>query len=126
MIHKGRFDAVLIYTGYPRSSFRIFYFACRLSGTAFLFGTDATTLSPMVGPRWKKHIKCILWPMLFRLASQVIVPSTGTKDLIRSLGIPEQRITLTPYSVDNDWWLMQSKQTDRSAVRATLGIAPET
>jgi glycosyltransferase involved in cell wall biosynthesis len=125
-IREGRYDAVLIYTGYPRSSFWISYFAAKLSGTAFIFGTDATTLVPMTGPKWKKHVKRIIWPLLFRLASQVIVPSTGTRDLMRSLGIPEERITLTPYSVDNDWWLARSREIDRAAVRQIWGVGLDT
>jgi glycosyltransferase involved in cell wall biosynthesis len=126
LIRNGRFDAVLIYTGYMRSSFWISYAASKLSHAAFLFGTDATTLFPMVGAKWKKHIKRVLWPALFRLADQVIVPSSGTKSLIRSLGISDDRITLTPYSVDNDWWLARSEQSDRPALRSSWGISPET
>jgi len=45
---------------------------------------------------------------------------------MRSLGIPEERITLTPYSVDNDWWLARSREIDRRAVRASWGVSPET
>jgi len=126
LIRGGRYDAVLIYTGYPRSSFWISYFASKLSRTAFIFGTDATTLVPMTGPKWKRHIKRVIWPLLYRLASQVIVPSTGTRDLMRSLGIPDEQITLTPYSVDNDWWLARSREIDRVAVRQGWGVGPDT
>jgi glycosyltransferase involved in cell wall biosynthesis len=126
LIRQGRYDAVLIYTGYPRSSFWISYLASKLSRTAFIFGTDATTLVPMTGPTWKRHIKRVIWPLLYRLASQVIVPSNGTRDLMRSLGIPAERITLTPYSVDNDWWLARSREINRVAVRQSWGVGPET
>jgi glycosyltransferase involved in cell wall biosynthesis len=34
-----------------------------------------------------------------------------------SLGIPEQRVTLTPYVVENDWWIAQSASVNRNAVR---------
>ncbi len=126
LIREGRFDAVLIYTGYPRSSFWIAYFASKLSRTAFLFGTDATTLVPMAGPEWKKYIKRLAWPVLYRLANQVIVPSNGTRDLMLALGIPKERITLTPYSVDNEWWFARSQEIDRAAVRESWGVTPET
>jgi glycosyltransferase involved in cell wall biosynthesis len=63
--------------------------------------------------------------MLFRLADQVIVPSSGSLELMRSLGLPDERVTVTPYVVDNDWWLAQSSQVDRAAVRSTWGAAPE-
>ncbi|HKV23432.1 MAG TPA: glycosyltransferase [Candidatus Acidoferrum sp.] len=118
LIRNGNFDAVLCFVGYVRSSFWSAYLAARSTKTAFLFGTDAHSLDPRNGGRWKKAAKRICWPFLFRLADQVIVPSTGTHQLIRALGIPEQRITLTPYSVDNTWWIEQSRLVNREAVRA--------
>jgi glycosyltransferase involved in cell wall biosynthesis len=125
VIRKGRFDAVLCYVSYTRATFWISYFASKVSSTAFLFGTDTVTLSPLDGKMWKRHVKRLAWPLLFRLADQVIVPSSGTRDLMRSLGLPDDRVTLTPYVVDNDWWLEQSADVDRAAVRASWGAAPE-
>ena len=123
LIRKGRFDAVLCYTGYIRASFWISYLAARVSRTAFLFGADTVNLSPLDGKEWKRPIKQALWPALFRLADQVIVPSSGTRELMLSLGIPSERITLTPYVVDNDWWLAESARVDRAAVRASWGVS---
>jgi glycosyltransferase involved in cell wall biosynthesis len=40
-----------------------------------------------------------------------------------SLKIPSERITITPYVVDNDWWLAESAQVDRESVRASWGAA---
>ena len=125
VIRRGRFDAVLCYVSYTRATFWISYFASKVSSTAFLFGTDTVTLSPLDGKMWKRHVKRLAWPLLFRLADQVIVPSSGTRDLMRSLGLPDDRVTLTPYVVDNDWWLEQSADVDRAAVRASWGAAPE-
>jgi glycosyltransferase involved in cell wall biosynthesis len=98
--------------------------AAKSCGTAFLFGTDATTLEPRDGRGWKSSVKKLLWPTLFGLADQVIVPSSGSRELMISLGLPAERITLTPYSVDNDWWMEQSAKVDRGAVRAGWGAAP--
>ena len=44
---------------------------------------------------------------------------------MRSLGLPDERVTLTPYVVDNDWWLAQSARVDRNVVRASWGAAPD-
>lgn len=124
LIRNGRFDAVLCYVGYVRASFWITYRAARASGAAFLFGTDATTLAARDGRRWKAKTKKYLWPRLFRLADQVIVPSNATGELMRSLGIPDDRITLTPFVVDNDWWNEQAARADRNATRASWGVPP--
>ena len=125
LIRSGKFDAVLCYVGYIHASFWISYFACRSSKTAILFGTDASSIVPRSGAAWKSPLKKAFWPVLFSLADQVIIPSTATRDLIRSLGIPEDRITLTPYSVDNDWWTAQSRQVDRAAIRGAWGASSE-
>ena len=123
IIRGGSFDAVLCYVSYRRATFWIARLAARLSGAAFLFGTDTTTLNPLDGRMWKRSVKRVLWPFLFRLADQVIVPSSGSRELMRSLGLPDERVTITPYVVDNDWWLAQSAKVDRAAVRESWGAS---
>ena len=123
-IRVGHFDALLCYTGYLRATFWIAYLAAKSAGAAFLFGTDATTLVSRQDRAWKRLAKRMAWPLLFRLADQVIVPSSGTRNLILSLGLPRERVTLTPYVVDNDWWTAQSGRVDREAVRASWRAKP--
>jgi glycosyltransferase involved in cell wall biosynthesis len=125
LIRGGRFDAVLCFVGYLRASFWIARRAAKASRTAFLFGTDAHSLAPRDEKTWKMWLKKVLWPFLFRQADQVIVPSTGTLEMVKSLGIPAEKITLTPYSIDNEWWKSQSAKVNRDAVRADLGAAAE-
>jgi glycosyltransferase involved in cell wall biosynthesis len=123
LISEGKFEAVLCFVGYLRASFWIARRAAKASGAAFLFGTDAHSLAPRDGKVWKVAFKKAFWPFLFRQAHQVIVPSTGTFEMIRSLGIPAAKITLTPYTVDNDWWKAQSALANREATRVSLGVA---
>ena len=125
-MRKRNFDAVICHTGYIRASFWITYFASKLSRSAFLFGTDATSLDPRDASNWKRLVKRMFWPLLYRLASQVLAPSSGTCDLMRSLGISDERVTRVPFVVDNDWWLAQSALVDREAVRASWGASPNT
>jgi glycosyltransferase involved in cell wall biosynthesis len=123
LIRNGGFDAVISHVGYVRSSFWIAYFAARFSRATFLFGTDATSLAPRDARAWKVGVKKILWPHLFSLADQVMAPSTAGRDFMLSLGLPEDRVTLTPFPADNDWWLAQSEKVDRAAVRASWGVS---
>ncbi len=125
-VREGKFDAVFCHTGYIRASFWITYFASKLSRSAFLFGTDAISLAPRDSSKWKRAVKRIFWPVLYRLASQALAPSSGTYDLLRTLGIPDENITRVPFVVDNDWWIAQSAQVDREAVRASWGASAET
>jgi hypothetical protein len=75
LIHQGHFDAVVCYLSYLSASFWVSYFACRFSNTAFLFGTDASSILPRSGTRWKAHFKTVLWLRLHSLSDQVFVPS---------------------------------------------------
>ena len=96
--------------------------AAKISGIPLLYGTDATTLRPLDGRSWKARVKKHLWPWLFQMADVVIAPSSGTVALMRSLNIPEERIELMPYVVDNHWWLEKATLVDRAAVRKSWGI----
>lgn len=126
LIRKGEYDAVLCFIGYLQVTFWIAWWAAKLTNSAFLFGTDTTTLVPRDGRAWKAALKKIFWPSLFRLADQVIVPSSGSRDVMLCIGIPPDHITLTPYSVDNDWWMQHATQVNRSSVRESWGARPET
>jgi glycosyltransferase involved in cell wall biosynthesis len=126
LIREENFDAVFCLTGYIRASFWIAYFASKLSRSAFIFGTDATTLTPLDRRMWKRRVKLVFWPFLYRLPSRCFAPSTGTYALLRSLGVPEERISLLPYVVDNDWWEAQSAGINRESVRSSWGVTPDT
>jgi glycosyltransferase involved in cell wall biosynthesis len=123
LIRRGKFDAVICLTGYIRASFWIAYFAARRYRAAFLFGTDATSLFPRDSRPWKVGLKRLFWPWLFGLADQAIVGSSAGVELMRSLGLPSERITLTPFVVDNDWWLEQASRVDRAKVRESWNIS---
>lgn len=125
MIRRNNFDAVFCHTGYLKASFWIAFLAARLSGSVFLFGTDANSLAPRDSQSWKVAVKKVLWPRLFSIADQIIVPSSRTRDLMRSLGFAEDQITLTPYCVDNDWWAAQSAHVNREAIRDAWRVEPD-
>jgi len=124
LIREGTFDAVISHVGYRYSSFWIAYCAARSRGTPFIFGTDASSVEPRDRSRWKLAAKRIAWPMIFRLSAQVLTASSAGHDMMRSLGFPDERISMTLDTVDNDWWLAQAQAANRDAVRATLGVGP--
>ncbi|MGC1088822.1 MAG: glycosyltransferase, partial [Candidatus Acidiferrum sp.] len=125
LIREGKYDAVLCFVGYVRATFWIAYLAAQMSGSAFLFGTDASSIAPRDGARWKPQIKRVAWPLLFRLADQVIVPSSATAVMMRELGIPDERISLTPFVVDTNWWIEQTRRCDRSITRVEWGVGEQ-
>jgi glycosyltransferase involved in cell wall biosynthesis len=122
IIRSGNLDAIICLTGYRRASFWITFFAARSRGIPLIFGTDASTLEPRARRPWKLFLKRRAWPVLFRLATQVLVVSTPGREMMQSLGIPPDRIALMHNTVDNAWWLSASDAVDRTAVRASWGM----
>jgi glycosyltransferase involved in cell wall biosynthesis len=122
LVRSEPFDALICLVSYQRASFWLCYFAARSRGIPFYFGTDASSFAPRAPRPWKLFLKRLLWPRLFRLASQVIVVSTPGREMMQSLGIPAERIALLHNTVDNHWWISASDQVDRAAVRASLHI----
>lgn len=122
MIREEKFDAVVSFIGYVRATFWIALLAAKLSRAAFLFGTDAWSLVPRDRKKWKAAVKKMAWPLLFRLADRVIVPSTGGVQLMHSLGIPDGRVVLTPFVVDNGWWKERAASVNREAVRKAWNV----
>jgi glycosyltransferase involved in cell wall biosynthesis len=125
LIRDGKFDAIISHVGYVRASFWIAYLAARRCRTPFIFGTDASTIEPRDGRAWKHLFKRLAWPLVFRLASQVLTASSAGYDMMRALGIPEERISMTLDTVDNDWWLAEVACAERATVRASWGVDSE-
>lgn len=122
LVRKGQFDAVVSYTGYAYATSWITLVVAKWSGIPLLFGTDATGLAPREGSNWKARIKKVLLPKIFSMADVVIAPSAATRDYINSLGIPLDRVALTPFVVNNDWWRSRAATVDRAAVRRSWAI----
>jgi glycosyltransferase involved in cell wall biosynthesis len=124
-IRKDQFDALICFVSYLRSTFWISYLAARIRGVPFIFGTDASSIEPRDGRKWKRALKRLAWPLLFRVSSQVLTASSAGKQMMRSFGIPEDRISMTLDTVDNDWWSGEAQRVDRAAIRARLGLNPD-
>jgi glycosyltransferase involved in cell wall biosynthesis len=122
MIRKGRYDAVIIYTGYRYASFWIALAAAKITGTTIMFGTDASSIAPREGSHLKSWLKPRILSFIFRRADATFGGSVAGKEFLKSLGMPPDRIAVVPLVVDNDWWLARSKEVDRAVVRTSWGV----
>lgn len=124
LIWREHWDAVIAHMGlgYIYASFWIAATAAKFKKIPFLFGTDAYDFQPRDGRQWKVPLKIWILPRLFRLADVVLVMSSGGIQFMRRLGIPIERVVLTPYVVDNIWWVGKVAQVDRQAVRQRWNI----
>jgi glycosyltransferase involved in cell wall biosynthesis len=125
LVSEGSYDAVVAYTGYAYASFWIALVASKRSGVPILFGTDATGLKPLSGGRWKIWLKRWLLPIIFRLATVAIAPSAATAEYLQNLGVPAERVIVTPFVVDNEYWTQKASTVDRAAVRVSWGCSTE-
>lgn len=123
-VRKGQFDALICFVSYLRWTFWISYLAARICGVPFVFGTDASSIEPRDGRKWKRAFKRLAWPLLFRLSSQVLTASSAGKQMMQSFGISEKRISMTLDTVDNDWWIEHAERVNRNEVRKSWGVDP--
>jgi glycosyltransferase involved in cell wall biosynthesis len=122
LLSRGRFDAVVNFIGYAYLSSWLLFLSAKLQGVPLLFGTDATSLASRDHKTWKQALKRAVLPHIFGLADVALAPCSATVELFQSLGIPSERIVLTPFVVDNDYWVRKAEQVDRAAVRASWGV----
>jgi len=122
MVRKGGYDAVIVYLGYGYLSAWVIFAAAKLSGVALIFGTDANSFRSPRPRWWKPWLKRLVLPRVFGLADMVISASEATSQFFYSLGIPRERVVLTPFVVDNDWWRREAAKVDRETVRKKWDI----
>ena len=109
-------DCVIVY-GHSYVTFWLAIATAKLAGKPLILTTDATNLQ-LDNSSWKTKIKKRLLPFLYNhVADNVLVPSSASRRFVCSLGVNEQRITLTPYVVDNEYIESVAVQTDRKLVR---------
>lgn len=122
MIRKGRYDAVVLYTGYRYASFWIALTAAKFSGTPVFFGTDATSIQVRGGSKWKLWLKPFILARIFRRADAAIAHSPAGREFLKSFCRKGQPIGVVPLVVDNDWWLARAAEVNRTAVRASWRV----
>ncbi len=115
-------DVIIVYAGYAYASFWLVVLAAKLYGKGFIFSTDTSHLSSRSGQSWKAKIKPFLLPHIYRLGDAILVSTGFGKQTIAELGIPKERIFITPFVADNDWWLAKAAEVDRAKVRQNWHI----
>lgn len=120
-ISRKRYDAVWIHGhGYPASLVALA--TARLKGIpAFLRG-DSNPLIPR--SRWKTMIRRPVIGALYGACTGLLAVGTANRDDYRRMGVPDRKITIVPYAVDNARFAAASDITaeQRSAIRRRLGV----
>jgi glycosyltransferase involved in cell wall biosynthesis len=129
LARSGNFDAVVSFVSYRRASFWFALLGAKSRKIPILFGTDASSIVPREGRRWRRAVKLaakkFVWRIVFGLADQVLTSSTTGKEMIEKLGFARERVSMALDVVDNDWWIAQSARSDRAEMRKAWGVAPD-
>lgn len=123
LVRGGRFD-IVVCLGYRAASFWIAALAAKLSRSALVFTTDSHDLSARNGSRWKEAAKRTVLPAIFRLSDAVFVPSTRSARFVATLGVPSERVFVTPYVVANEFFASRANGSRRQMARARWRIPP--
>jgi len=77
--------------------------------------------------RCRLFFRNLLYRALFRRIAAFLVIGRRNAAFYRNLGVPEERMFLTPFAVDNAFFSEERRRLgpERAALRRTLGIPPE-
>jgi glycosyltransferase involved in cell wall biosynthesis len=86
---------------------------------------ESNNLAPT--PWWKQIPKRILLGQLFRRVDNFLCIGTANRELYRSYGVPESKLYMTPYAVDNERFALQAKKLEdgRWEIRKQWGISED-
>lgn len=123
---RGNYDFLWVH-GYTRWLNWLAMAVARLRGCKILIRDDATELSAKRSglKRWIK--RRLFFPLLSTMIDGFLVAGSLNRSYYLQNGIPEDRIFLMPYAVDNDYFAAGAERAAvrRDAFRAELGLEPD-
>ena len=123
-LRAGKFDVLWVH-GYARGYHWLAMLEAKLLGLKVVMRDDATGVAPS-----RNRAYFLAKKLGFRLAGRLwdaVLPiCTPAIDYYRALGIPESKIFMMPYTVDNEYFQSRSDAAaaGREAFRSSLGLAP--
>jgi glycosyltransferase involved in cell wall biosynthesis len=124
LLGRRRFDCCVVF-GYAYATLALAVLSARARGIATILGTDAIYLDAREGQQWKRLVKRIVLPVIYRSAEVVIVPSTAAREFVSSRGFPRERVVVTPYVVDNNAIASIAAASDRASIRRAWQVPEE-
>jgi glycosyltransferase involved in cell wall biosynthesis len=119
----GRFDAVLV-MGWHLKSFFQALLAAKRCGVPIMARGDSHLQTPR--GTVKKAAKAVAYPSFLRLFDAALYVGERSRAYWRHYGYPEQRLFFSPHCVDAEWFAKRATPESRAALRARLGLAPDT
>lgn len=120
---NGRYDAVFIHS-YATATSLLAYLGAWASRTPVLLRTESHLLEEAAKSRVKTVVKYVVLRSLFRLTDAFLTIGQENKRFYEHYGVSGDDCFLTPYSVDNEFFLAQSAlfKPQAAKIRSDLGI----
>ena len=120
-LSRDRYDAVWIH-GHGNAAAFVALAAARLKGLPVFMRGDSNPLLPR--SRAKSVLRRPLIGALYAACTGLLAVGSANRDYYRAMGVPDSKITLVPYAVDNDRFVRASQVTaaERTAMRQRLGV----
>jgi glycosyltransferase involved in cell wall biosynthesis len=121
----GRFQALWVH-GYNRAYHWAAIATARRLGLKILLRDEATDVSSARGPM-KQMLKSAFFRLLDRGIDAYLAIGRLNRDYYRGFGIPDSKIFLMPYAVDNEFFRARiaAAAPEREILRARLGLKPD-
>ena len=123
-LRRKKYDATLVH-GYRYMANIVAVLASKSVRRPIFVRGETTLLLRRTGFRSK--LRAAALSFLYRQFDGVLAIGSLNAEFYRSLGVPESKITLVPYTVDNERFRTASLMTDneRRALRQELGLVPD-
>ena len=121
-LRSGRFDAVLVH-GWMRATYWLAIGAALGRRMPMLMRGESNALAPARG--WRPMVKRPLLSMLFKRIDAFLAIGRHNADFYRRYGVPEEKIVLAPYTVDNDFFVAEARRlaNAKAELRQAHGIS---
>ena len=99
---RCRYDVVIIH-GWQYLNNINAILAAKMSGAEIILRSENPLNQEFNKPLWKKILKRLIFPFMFKFIDKFLFISTQNKDFYKYFGANEKQLFFSPYSVDNKW-----------------------
>jgi glycosyltransferase involved in cell wall biosynthesis len=121
---RGHYDAILIH-GYTLATNWMAFITALIRRTPVIFRGETVLRTNQ--SLLKAFLKKLLLPAIFRRMKAFLPIGKISHNFYRYYGVPQKRLFLTPYSVDNDFFITKGRnyKEERNKIKKEIGIPVE-
>lgn len=123
-LKRNKYNAILVYGWMSITNW--FVFLCSRK-TPVLLQAESPLNQELLKPSWKLKVKKIVLGKLFRKLKSFLYIGEENKKFYTFYGVPEEKLSFTPYAVDNDRFIVDADKllAQKNSLKQELGINPE-